>query len=107
MPPSRLSLQATPEQPPFSFKDLCDRPVCGWTPRELARLLRISPDRVRGFIRAGELKALNVASTRSGRPRFVILPHHLAEFEQRRQAVPPSKPPRRRRQPAVVDYFPD
>jgi excisionase family DNA binding protein len=77
------------------------------TPRELARLLRVSPDRVRAWIATGELPALNVARHRCGRPRFVILPHHLAEWERMRQAAPPAKPPRRRHRPAVVDYYAD
>jgi hypothetical protein len=78
----------------------------GVTPRELARILRVSPDRVRGWIASGELGAVNTARTRCGKPRFVVLPHHLAEWERRRQTGPPPKPTRRRKQSGIVDYFP-
>jgi hypothetical protein len=79
----------------------------GYTPADLARLLRVSPDRVRLWIHNGELPALNTASARCGRPRYVVLPHHLAEFERGRQAAAPKPPARRRRKPPMVDYFPD
>jgi hypothetical protein len=80
----------------------------GWTPRELARILRVSPDRVRGWIASGELPALNLARHRSGRPRYVILPDHLRQFEAgRRTTGPPPKPTRRPRLPTgFVDFFP-
>jgi excisionase family DNA binding protein len=80
----------------------------GYTPNELARLLRVSPDRVRGWIARGELRAVNMAEVRCGKPRYVVLPHHLAEFERRRTAAPPPKPaPRRRRQRDQIDFYPD
>jgi hypothetical protein len=79
----------------------------GWTPNELARLLRVSPDRIRAWIQSGELGALDLATTRCGRPRYVILPHHLAEFEARRCAATPPRPARRRRRRQRIDYFPD
>ena len=83
-------------------------PARGYTPNELARVLRVSPDRIRAWIRAGELGALDTARHRCGKPRCVILPHHLAEFERRRSAAPPPKAPRRRRRQATaVDYYPD
>jgi hypothetical protein len=80
----------------------------GLTPNELAKLLRIGPDRVRGLIARGELGALNLASAKCRRPRYVVLPHHLAEFERRRAAATPVKSaPRRRKRMAEVDYYPD
>ena len=81
--------------------------VDGYTPNELARLLRVSPDRIRGWIKSGELSAIDTATIRCGRPRYVVLPHHLAEFERRRAASPPPKPARRRRRQELVDYYPD
>jgi hypothetical protein len=81
--------------------------VRGYTPNELARLLRVSPDRVRGWIMSGELQALNTATVCCGKPRYVILPYHLAAFEQSRRASEPPRPPRKRRRPAAVDYYPD
>jgi excisionase family DNA binding protein len=77
------------------------------TPTEVARLMRVSPDRIRAWIKAGELGAVDTARHRCGRPRYVVLPHHLVEFERRRRAVEPPRKPRRRREPELVDYFPD
>jgi hypothetical protein len=80
----------------------------GRTVREVARLLRVSPDRVRNWIKNGELSALNTAPARCGRPRFVVLPHHLAEFERRRRVEPATKPaPRRKQAVGMIDFFPD
>ena len=84
-----------------------DSRTTGLTPNELARVLRVSPDRVRGWIRSGELAAINTAGTRCGRPRFVVLPHHLAEFEHGRLAADPPKPKARRRRTVAIDYYPD
>jgi hypothetical protein len=80
----------------------------GMTPRDVARRYRVSPDRVRAWIKSGQLGAINTAATRCGRPRFVVLPHHLEQFEKGRTVSPPPKPtPRRRRQANVFDYYPD
>jgi hypothetical protein len=79
----------------------------GYTIPELAGLLRKRPSTIRGWIRSGQLPALNLATRRGGRPRLIILPHHLTEFEKSRRAAPP-KPPRRRRTPAgQIDFYPD
>jgi hypothetical protein len=78
----------------------------GLTPAEVGRLLRVGPDRVRGWIAAGELAALNVADP-PAKPRFVILPHHLAAFEAARRAGPAPKAPRKKRPPqTTADYYP-
>jgi excisionase family DNA binding protein len=81
----------------------------GLTPREAAKLLRISPDRVRAMIRRGKLGAINLARHRCGRPRFVVLPSHLADFVRGRQAATPAPPkPKRKKHPSdFVDYYPD
>jgi hypothetical protein len=84
-------------------------PPRGQTPNEFGAIRRISPDRVRAMIRSGELMALNISPTRAGKPRFVILPEHAAEWEQRHMAATPEQPaPRRRRKvTATIDYYPD
>jgi excisionase family DNA binding protein len=79
----------------------------GYTPRELAQLLRVGPDRIRAMIAAGELGALDMARQRCGRPRYIILPTHLDQFLRRRSAGPAPRPPRRRKRSDVVDYYPD
>lgn len=83
-------------------------PARGYTPREVARLLRVNPDRVRGWIKSGQLGAIDTSTNRCGKPRYVILPHHLSEFEQSRRAGNPQKPPpRRRKRSDAIDYYPD
>jgi len=81
----------------------------GYTVAELALRWRCSPDRIRNFIRRGELTALNTAERRSGRPRFVVTPEALAEFESGRLAATtnPSRPRRRKKPIDFVDYYPD
>jgi hypothetical protein len=79
----------------------------GYTPRELAKALRVSPDRIRQWIVSGELGAIDTARLRCGKPRYVILPHHLDEFARRRAAAPPPNPARRRKRTGLVDYYPD
>jgi excisionase family DNA binding protein len=93
---------------PADASPLLAEPRQGLTPREVARRFRVSPDRVRAWIHSGELTAINTARARCARRRFIVLPHHLAEFERSRQVSPPTKPaPRRRRQPGAIDYYPD
>jgi hypothetical protein len=64
-------------------------------------------DRVRDLIRRGELGAIDTATVRCGKPRWVILPHHLTEFARRRAAAQAPKPTPRRRRPVPKDYYPD
>jgi hypothetical protein len=73
----------------------------------LATLLRVSPDKIRTWSKSGELKAINVAAARCGRPQYIILPHHLEEFERGRRAAEPAKVARRKRPPTAIDYYPD
>jgi hypothetical protein len=78
----------------------------GRTPREVARIIRMSKDRVLDMIRRGELQAINTAPTRCGRPRYIILPEHLAAWVRGRTVSAPAKPARRRRR-ELKDYFED
>ena len=83
-------------------------PAHGLTPRELARMLRVNPDKVRAWIKKGELKATNTAAALRGRPRWMILPDALAEFSRRRSSAPPPKPPRRKiLRTDFIDFYPD
>ena len=79
----------------------------GQTPSELARQLRVSPDRIRAWIATGELGAINTSTMSCGRPRFVILPEHLQAFLRSRAVTAPPKPAPRRRRPATHDFYPD
>ncbi len=76
------------------------------TPPTIAKLLGIKVDKVHAWIRAGELKAVNVAQKRSGRPRWRVLDEQLQDFLRSRESVKP--PPRRRRRSKVYtgkQYF--
>jgi excisionase family DNA binding protein len=79
----------------------------GMTPAEVAEYLRISPDRVRAMLRTGELGGIDTAPPGSSKPRFVVLPHHLREYEQRHVAAEPPKVKRHRKRSDEVDYYPD
>jgi excisionase family DNA binding protein len=101
-----------PDTLPFQTA-VADRPEhrqrhAGLTVEDVARRYRVSPDKVRAWISAGELRAINTAARRCARPRFVVTAEALAEFEKARQAGPPPEAARRRRRRAdVVDFYPD
>jgi hypothetical protein len=77
----------------------------GLTVADVARCYRVSPDKVRAWVRNRELAAISTAAALCGRPRWVILPEALAEFERRRAGAQPLRTRRRKRMPAV-DYYP-
>ncbi len=77
------------------------------TTPEFARRYRIGEEKVLGLIRRGELRAVNTASALCGKPRWVITPEALAEFEKRRAGGPAPKPPKKRRRAGEIDFFPD
>jgi hypothetical protein len=84
------------------------KPFSGLTVHDVALRYRVGPDKVRAWIRRGELPAINTAAALCGKPRWVITPEDLARFENGRRATPPPKSaPRRRKHSEIVDYYPD
>ena len=82
-------------------------PSSGLTVTEIARRYRVGEDKVRGWISRGELRAINTARTMTERPRWVIPPDALPEFEGRRAGGPAPKAPRRPpRRSQEIDYYP-
>jgi excisionase family DNA binding protein len=81
-------------------------PTRGYTVADVAARLRVSPDKVRAWVRRGELAAVNTADVLCGRPQLRITPEALAAFERGRTVALPSKTPRRRRLAATKDYYP-
>ena len=80
---------------------------CKVTPRQLAASWGISISKVLGWIRTGELHAINAATRQDGSsPRFLIDVDDIAAFEAARSVVtkPVAKTPRRRRPPNVKQY---
>jgi hypothetical protein len=90
----RETLAAASLREGYSVADLCAR----W---------KVGPDKVLGFIRRGELGAVNVETHTSGRPQYRVTPEEVAKFEARRTSAPLPKPLRRKRKPDVKDYYPD
>jgi hypothetical protein len=72
----------------------------------LCRRWKVGADKIRGFVRRGELVAVNVAANLSGRPQWRITAGSVERFEVRRSSVPAPKPQRRRRRPQVIDFYP-
>jgi hypothetical protein len=72
----------------------------------VARRYRVGEDKVRAWIARGELKAVNTAMALCGKPRWVITPEAIEEFEKARRGGPAAKPPRRRRRRELVDFYP-
>ncbi len=81
-------------------------PGRGLTPKEVAHLYRVNSDKVRAWIRSGALGAINTAAVQCSKPRFIILPHHLEDFERRRSAAPVPKPAKRQKRKEIIDYYP-
>ena len=73
---------------------------------EIARRYTCDPHKVAAWIRSGELRAVNLATSAGGRPRWRISPSDLALFEAARSAGPqPRTIRRRRRDPSIVEFF--
>ncbi len=78
----------------------------GLSVADLASLLRVSKNKIRNWIGNGTLKAINVASNLCQRPRWIVLPESLAEFQKLRASGSPTRQPRRRRQCTEKDWYP-
>jgi transposase len=82
-------------------------PTTGLTVRDVARRWRVGPDWIRALIRRGELRAISTARSRAGKPRYVVLPEHLQEYERRLEVSVPAKPaPRRQKRTEEIDFYP-
>ena len=65
------------------------------TPPEIAAKYGCKPETVIGWIRSGELKALNLARRGSMKPRYRVAPEALEAFELARSVVPKEPPVRK------------
>jgi hypothetical protein len=79
----------------------------GYSVDDLCRRWKVGADKIRTFLRRGELVGVNVATNLSARPQWRITRESVELFERRRSSAPPPKPPRRRRQMDDIDFFPD
>ncbi len=74
------------------------------TPPQFAETVAVSPETVIGWIRSGELQAVNVGSG-SKRPRYRISPEAIEQWQRKRLVVPPPKPTRRQKPAASYTRF--
>ena len=80
------------------------------TPPQYAKRLGVSVAKVTDFIRKGELRAMNAASDRRNRPRYLIDLIDIEKFERSREVIPDgglstTQRLRRRAQTGVTEYF--
>ena len=77
------------------------------TPPMIAARYGCSPEKVVNWIRAGELRAFNSASSRRKRPRFLVDEADLKDFEASRspQPSPPAAQHNRRRKLRGIKEF--
>jgi hypothetical protein len=79
----------------------------GFTVLDVARRYRVGPDRVRQWIKTGQLAAVNTRS-RSKRCRYVVTLEALLLFEKAHAAATPTPIRRKKRKKrGEVDFFPD
>ena len=89
---------AAPPAPPVD-------PTQPMTVPQVAKLLRVGPDKVLTWIRSGRLRGYNVAEKETGKPKYRVNPADLEEFTQRRvpgQPVPVGRPAGSRNKPKLV-----
>lgn len=78
----------------------------GLTPNQLAKRYGVGIHKVLGWIKRGELRAINVAGDVGKRPQWSILPEDLATFESRRAPTPsPKSPPRQPKSRDYIEFF--
>jgi len=80
---------------------MIDHPVSA---NQLAKLLRNRPATVLGWIKTGELEAIDVSATPGGKPRWRITPDAWDRFAASRAATPAPKRRKRRRRSTVKEY---
>jgi hypothetical protein len=78
-----------------------------YTPPTLATKWGCKPETVLAHIKAGRLRAFNLAISSSGRPRWRIPVEAVEAFEAKRSARPVAPTPRarRRKSSAVIEFF--
>lgn len=76
----------------YGIKDICER-------------FAVGEHTVLGWIRLGELRAIDVSRKQGGRPKWRVTEEALVAFEQLRTPTPPQPKGRRKRRPAEVIEF--
>ena len=73
-----------------------------YTTTDVAQILQLTTDAVRARIASGELRAIDVATPGSVRPRYRVTEEQLRDYVDSRKTSPL---PKRKRQVVVQDYF--
>ncbi|MGA2031216.1 MAG: helix-turn-helix domain-containing protein [Thermoguttaceae bacterium] len=97
-----LTLAAVMLESPTAAAQPHNQPL---TVPEVAKLLRVSPDKVLSWIRSGRLRGYNIAERENGRPKYRVNPDDLQAFTQQRavtQPAPKGRPIGRRRIPVIA-----
>jgi excisionase family DNA binding protein len=78
-----------------------------YTVQDIQRRYGVTVHTVLGWIRSGELRAVNVGRRLDGKkPRWRVSEEALAAFEQLRTPAPPPPRARRRKRPAdVIEFY--
>ena len=71
----------------------------------LAKEWGVSTAKITAFIKAGELRAINVATSPTQRPRYLIDRLDIQAFEAARQVLPVAGKLRRRAATGVKNFF--
>jgi excisionase family DNA binding protein len=79
----------------------------GFTVAEVAKHLRVGADKVRSWIKSGQLVAINTSGRRLARPRYIVTPEALAAFERGRVTAATPREGKRTKKSYVVDFYPD
>ena len=87
--------------------DILLLPAAGYSVADLCKRWKVGGDKVRAFLRRGELIGINVAMNLSIKPQWRVTPESVERFEQLRSSIPLPKPVRRRKRKEMIDYFPD
>ncbi len=77
---------------------------------QVSRMMGVADAKVIAWIRSGELRAMNLARTTHGRPRYAIDVDDIQVFEQSRQVIPDggestTRKLRRRAATGVKEFF--
>lgn len=75
------------------------------TTQQVAKRYGIARTKVLGWIRCGELRAINVASNVASRPRWVVSPAELDRFELIRSSQPAPQPVRKQKNRVPRTYY--
>ena len=103
----RLPIAPDSTVSPDRVRDRTELDQGGLSVADLCRRWKAGAQKIHGFIRRGELNAINIASNLSSRPQWRITRESVKAFERRRSSAPPQKPARRRRRQDVIDFYPD